>query len=74
MNPLIISDSPTSQIDDVLAKHLGISDLEEIEFKESKLNFLSTFKVLSLLGVGAFGVVLEVLNQYSQEVSALKVT
>ena len=35
--------------------------------------FRKTYKIISLLGVGAFGVVLEVHNKLNDEVSALKV-
>lgn len=36
--------------------------------------FLKIFRVISILGVGAFGVVLEVENKITREISALKVT
>jgi len=50
-----------SHIEEVLLTHMGITDLEEIFFKDMNgLSFLSVFNVISLLGVGAFGVVLEV--------------
>ncbi len=35
--------------------------------------FLDIYKVISILGVGAFGVVLEVENKITKETSALKV-
>jgi serine/threonine protein kinase len=37
------------------------------------LPFLSVYRVISLLGTGAFGVVLEVQNLHNNEISALKV-
>jgi len=37
------------------------------------LPFLSVYRVISLLGTGAFGVVLEVENLHKNEISALKV-
>jgi hypothetical protein len=35
--------------------------------------FLKLYRVISLLGLGAFGVVLEVENRINREISALKV-
>lgn len=35
--------------------------------------FIKLYRVISILGVGAFGVVLEVENQVTKETSALKV-
>jgi len=35
--------------------------------------FVKLYRVISILGVGAFGVVLEVENQLNREISALKV-
>ena len=62
-----------THIEEVLAKHLYLYDMEEIFFKELNLPFLSVYHIISLLGVGAFGVVLEVANNITHEVSALKV-
>lgn len=52
---------------------MGINNIEELIFTDSKQPFGSVFLVRSLLGVGAFGVVLEVTNRITREISALKV-
>lgn len=62
-----------AHIEEVLHKQLGLSDLEEVFFKELNLPFLKVFRIISMLGVGAFGVVLEVENLLTLEISALKV-
>ena len=36
--------------------------------------FVKIYRVISILGVGAFGVVLEVENKLTREISALKVS
>ena len=38
-----------------------------------KTRFGSLFKIIGLLGVGAFGVVVEAINKQSKEVVALKI-
>jgi hypothetical protein len=50
-----------------------MQDLEEVFIPELNLPFLQINKVNSILGVGAFGVVLEVENKNTREISALKV-
>jgi hypothetical protein len=50
-----------------------LSDLEEVFIKEINMPFVKVYRVISILGVGAFGVVLEVENKISKEISALKV-
>jgi len=50
-----------------------LSDLEEVFIKEINMAFVKLYRVISILGVGAFGVVLEVENQVTREISALKV-
>ncbi|TNV74370.1 hypothetical protein FGO68_gene5560 [Halteria grandinella] len=52
---------------------IGLTDLEEVFIKDLNLQFLQIYKVNSLLGSGAFGVVLEVTNLISKENSALKI-
>jgi serine/threonine protein kinase len=54
---------------------LKIADIfkTEIEIKGGKLPFDSLFKINGMLGVGSFGIVLEVINLKSNEVNALKV-
>jgi len=51
-----------------------MQDLEEVFIPELNLPFLQIYKVNSILGVGAFGVVLEVENKNTREISALKVS
>jgi serine/threonine protein kinase len=41
--------------------------------KEVNMPFIKLYRVISILGVGAFGVVLEVENMVTKEISALKV-
>ena len=64
-----------AEIQKQLKTKLGISRLEdlELEFMKRKISFLDVWKVNSLLGVGAFGVVLDVTNLRSKEVNALKI-
>jgi hypothetical protein len=62
-----------SYITEILSSAMGLTDLEEILIKELNVSFLKVYQVISLLGVGAFGVVLEVKNLISRDISALKV-
>jgi hypothetical protein len=50
-----------------------LNDLEEVFIKEINMPFIKLYRVISILGVGAFGVVLEVENKVTREISALKV-
>ena len=52
---------------------MKIQNLKAIDILHQQVKFNDIFKILSLLGVGAFGVVLEVLNRQTNEISALKV-
>ena len=54
-------------------KQLRIHNLDELAIIGKDQTFNKLFKVISLLGVGAFGVVLEVKNKVTHEISALKV-
>jgi len=45
----------------------------EIEIKGFKHQFRTLYAILSVLGVGAFGVVIEARNRHSGEVIALKI-
>jgi serine/threonine protein kinase len=60
-------------IDEVLFQQLGLVDIEEIFIKEMNMPLVQIYKFMSVLGVGAFGVVLEVENKITKEISALKV-
>lgn len=60
-------------IDEVLSQQLGLQDIDEIFIKEMNMHLVQIYKVISILGVGAFGVVLEVENKITKEISALKV-
>jgi hypothetical protein len=57
----------------VLFQQLGLVDIEEIFIKEMNMPLVQIYKFMSVLGVGAFGVVLEVENKITKEISALKV-
>jgi hypothetical protein len=54
---------------------LNIHDINEIEIEicSRKIQFKELYKITGLLGVGAFGIVLEALNQKSNEIIALKI-
>jgi hypothetical protein len=56
-----------------LSQQLGLQDFDEVFIPELNLPFLKIYKVNSILGCGAFGVVLEVENICKREISALKV-
>ncbi len=60
-------------IDEVLSQQLGLQDIDEIFIKKMNMHLVQIYKVISVLGVGAFGVVLEVENKITKEISALKV-
>ena len=57
----------------MLFQQLGLVDIEEIFIKEMNMPLVQIYKFMSVLGVGAFGVVLEVENKITKEISALKV-
>ncbi len=58
----------------VLEEKLFIADIKDINITTPHLGkFRDVFKLIKLLGIGAFGVVLEVYNKQTQEYSALKV-
>ena len=63
-----------SHVEIVLQQQMGISEIEEVFIKELNLPFLSVYRIISILGVGAFGVVLEVENLLQRDISALKVS
>lgn len=54
---------------------LNIHDINEIEIEicSRKIQFKELYKIKGLLGVGAFGIVLEALNLKSNEIIALKI-
>ena len=66
--------STKTLIEEKLNKHLGIADLDEIFINDLNVWFPQLYKVIAMLGVGAFGIVLEVQNLETLENSALKVT
>jgi hypothetical protein len=55
-----LKDSKTSirHIEEVLSNVLDLTDIDEIFIKELNQSFLKIYQINSLLGVGAFGVVL----------------
>jgi hypothetical protein len=61
------------KIKSLLEEKLKITDINDLDIDILSLKFKEVFKIKSLLGVGAFGVALEVLNKMNNEVSALKV-
>lgn len=67
------ADNAKHHIDEVLSQQLGLQDLDEIFIKEMNMPLVEIYKVISILGVGAFGVVLEVENKITKVISALKV-
>jgi len=63
-------------IDDVLKEKLKIHDIQEIEIDTGyhhKTRFSSIYTIIGLLGVGAFGVVLEAMNNQNKEIIAIKI-
>ena len=63
------------RINEQMYQKLRISDImkTEIEIKEVKHPFSRLFMIHDILGVGAFGIVLEITNLKTGEVNALKV-
>ena len=47
--------------------------MNEVYLMGKETSFKRLFKVISVLGVGSFGIVLEVKNKITHEISALKV-
>lgn len=68
-------DETLTKIRDILSDKLRIPDIlrTEIEIKSFKYEFHLLYSIVGLLGVGAFGVVLEVRNKSSNEIVALKI-
>ena len=62
-----------TNISKILKKRFGIRELDDIVLYPGMQRFWDVFEVVSLLGQGAFSVVLEVQNKATQEISALKV-
>jgi len=54
---------------------LSIHDINDIEIDTGyrKSRFQALYQILGLLGVGAFGVVLEAMNQHTKEIIAVKI-
>ncbi len=52
---------------------MGIRNLDSIVIVGREVSFGKLYKTIHVLGVGAFGVVLEVKNKITHEISALKV-
>lgn len=71
--PALTKKHHKSYIEEVLDTQIGLNDLDEVFIKELNMPFPKIYRVISLLGVGAFGVVLEVENNINREISALKV-
>lgn len=64
-----------NEIDNQVKTKLGISDILQVEIDTGyrKRQFSSIYKITGLLGVGSFGVVMQVTNIQSGETVALKV-
>lgn len=62
-----------AKIEAVLTQKLRTPDIKDIDILTHQSKFRDLFKILSLLGVGSFGVVLEVYNKKTESTSALKV-
>jgi hypothetical protein len=60
-------------INNILFEKLRLDNIKQIFMQSHFTNFGSIFRVKALLGVGAFGVVLEVENLITKTNSALKV-
>ena len=62
-------------IDSILKEKLKIHDILELEIDvgKKKRRFDTLYTIKGLLGVGAFGVVIEAINKSTQETIALKV-
>lgn len=63
------------EIENHVKSKLNIHDLQEVEIDTGyrKSKFSTLYKILGLLGVGAFGVVIEALNNNTKEIVAVKV-
>jgi serine/threonine protein kinase len=63
------------EIENLLKTKLNIHDLQEVEIDTGyrKSKFTTLYKILGYLGVGAFGVVVEAVNNNTKEVIALKI-
>jgi serine/threonine protein kinase len=75
LNDQLCSNEVLTKISEALYSKLNIQNIftVELEMKGSKHQFSSLFQIKSLLGMGSFGLVLEVLNLKTNEVSALKI-
>lgn len=64
-----------AKIEDHLRTKLKINNLNlvEIEIKGLKYEFRTLYLILDMLGIGAFGVVLETYNKRTHEINALKI-
>ena len=62
-------------IDEALKNKLQINEINDIEINQEyhKDRFQDLYQIRGLLGVGAFGIVLEVLNRTTNEIVALKI-
>lgn len=61
------------KIQQVLNSHFKLDNIRELYIRKHDMNFEELFEVVSVLGEGTFGVVLEVYNKKNDEISALKV-
>ena len=62
-----------AEIHKLLHDKLQIHDIKDLDILSHDVKFRDLFKIQALLGVGSFGVVLEVKNKTTKEISALKV-
>lgn len=62
------------EIHTMLYQKLNINDIKNMDILTHEAKFRDLFKIQSLLGIGSFGVVLEVKNKLTEETSALKVS
>lgn len=62
-------------IDEALKNKLQINEINEVEIDQEYRRdmFQDLYKIRGLLGVGAFGIVLEALNKLTNEIVALKI-
>mmetsp|Transcript_17196 Transcript_17196/g.26569 ORF Transcript_17196/g.26569 Transcript_17196/m.26569 type:complete len:129 (-) Transcript_17196:744-1130(-) len=65
----------TKNVEELIRTKFNIVDIKDVEINSGYKNnrFGDLFTIRGLLGVGAFGIVLEVLNHQSMEITALKV-
>ena len=63
------------EIENHVKQKLNIHDLQEVEIDTGyrKSKFQTLYKILGLLGVGAFGVVVEAINNNTKEKVAVKI-